>query len=616
METKDLVLLLMIPILLIGMIFYTDSHVAITGFAALQQKGSNIIGAYSITPSFKAKIDYDLSDYNKIKEFLDAIFKCTEANNNIEFCVDKINSNPDNDFEWSLGCDTGAEKVFYDLAGFYQECLGSEDNNCLCKKNFEISAEDLNRHKLLGPMFTISLDKAGLNDLEFKMKYPSSGLSYLIKTSGLAGWTPHTYTVGYDGNGVPIINMIFKDKNDASHSFGPVSDFMLYKNDNNKDKITAIDFVRQDNSKLIYPNKEELAQQSLGECRLRSSIYKFCVSKKNSMITAYDEADGQAKERPITIKFASYITDPPPPPLNGIEVFDRPKSEKSVLAKWEKSKANDAAGYRIYYADSGFKIFENTPAADIIKNKNAAVNDIGLKKIQIIEFEGALAADKCSFDYAQKKCIFSTSLNEESSIENNTLYYFKASDSYVYSLILPEDSKDYDFAVTAIDKNNNEINNVDEKQKFPIVRSRSTDDLPPKSEGIVSLEPLQSSYIQSEKKRNIRILDKPKENIDGTPLKDFKNYKVYFKKYPALPSQEIAKTQSEIQEWQLKDLSALADIGGVSQQSFQIDIASTNPIKDDVYFFVIVAADNLGNPAEDRFKVKELKAPVLSPLII
>ena len=58
MESKDLVLLLMIPLLLVGLIVYTNNAPQITGMATSQQEENNVIGYYSVMPSFNAAINY------------------------------------------------------------------------------------------------------------------------------------------------------------------------------------------------------------------------------------------------------------------------------------------------------------------------------------------------------------------------------------------------------------------------------------------------------------------------------------------------------------------------------------------------------------------------------
>mgnify|MGYP001587682153 CR=1 FL=1 len=311
METKDLVLLMLIPIILVSLVIYTDTGPAITGAVVNEPaKESNIIGTYSINPSFKAKEKYDLDDYNKIKELLDVIMSCAKQNS-VEQCVAQIN---DNEFAWQLGCDKGAEKVLYDFAEFFQDCIDSEDNNCICTKNLELSSEKIKEYGLLNT-FDLILNEPSQNKIKIEV-LKSEGLSYGINTNGLSGWIPSRYVLGYDSNGIPKLNLFFYDlsKGDDFKGPGPLTKLIIYKN--NLNNINTIDFVKQENDNLKNPrdniimdkDNKPVEVSKLPNCNIKpKNTYKLCVMQKNYKITAYDKLDGQVKERSPVVKFAAYI---------------------------------------------------------------------------------------------------------------------------------------------------------------------------------------------------------------------------------------------------------------------------------------------------------------------
>lgn len=316
METKDFVLLMLIPIILVSLVIYTDTGPAITGAVAYEPaKESNIIGTYSIMPFFKAKIDYDLNDYNKIRESLDFIIGCAKQSN-VEQCVAQIS---DNEFAWQLGCDKGAEKVLYDFAEFFQDCIDSEDNDCICTKNLELSSEKIKEYGLLNT-FDLILNEPSQNKIKIEV-LKSEGLSYGINTNGLSGWIPSRYVLGYDSNGIPKLNLFFYDlsKGDDFKGPGPLTKLIIYKN--NLNNINTIDFVKQENDNMKNPrdniimdkDNKPVEASKLPNCNIKpKNIYKFCVIQKNYKIMAYDKIDNQVKERQLTIKFAAYI----PPVVN------------------------------------------------------------------------------------------------------------------------------------------------------------------------------------------------------------------------------------------------------------------------------------------------------------
>ena len=212
MEAKDLVLLVMIPILLIGIIFYTNQN-PITGFAVQEKenKESNIIGAYSVMPSFRAKIDYDLNDYNKINELLNTIISCYESSGDIGSCLEQV-QNQDETFEWILGCDRGAEKILYDFAEFYQDCANSDDTNCVCRKNLDVPKRDIQEYGI-DNNYKMTLNEDRLNKkIEIKMAEPDTGISYSINSNSLAGWFPKSIDLGYSKDKLSDLVMIFREE--------------------------------------------------------------------------------------------------------------------------------------------------------------------------------------------------------------------------------------------------------------------------------------------------------------------------------------------------------------------------------------------------------------------
>ncbi len=315
METKDLVLLMLIPIILVSLIVYTDKNPVITGAVTAQQQGkeeqSNVIGTYSIMPSFKAKIDYDLNDYNKIKNLLDLVISCARQSS-VEQCVAQIN---DNEFEWQLGCDKGPEKVLYDFAEFLQDCFDSADNNCLCTKDISITKEEIQAYSPRTNQYSFIIDK-GASSKKITISSESGDLSQTVNTNGISALMPKRYSLGYSLGRSPEFNLFFYDSADKEikPGFGPTTQIIIFKNDINNPK--SLDFVNQEDENLVYPNGKVVIDKSnnpinsnnLPKCNFKpKNIYRFCVTKKNYKIMAYDKLDTQVKERPVTIKFAAYI---------------------------------------------------------------------------------------------------------------------------------------------------------------------------------------------------------------------------------------------------------------------------------------------------------------------
>ena len=608
MEIKDLALLLAIPVILIALIYYFAAP-SITGAAVTQETQNKIIGTYSINPSFKAKIPYDLQDYSKIKKSLDEIIKCVQQGNDVQTCTDSANSN---DFDWSLDCDKGAEKVLYDLAELYQDCFESDDKDCICKKNMDIGKDEIVKYGLSGKEFSLTTSQdIASNKISIKFFEPKIDLGYDVKLNGRSVWYPSLYKIKYEQEKLSRVNMFFGGQPQEviqvtkpliETGLGPLKEVILYKTTINDIKV--VDFVRQEGNNLIYPNNDIKKLENVRSCNLKpKNIYKFCATKKNFKIFAYDNADAQVKERPLTIKFASYIPDSAPEPLKGLEVYEAPKSEKSVLVKWQKSSAKDVTKYRIYYADSSLNTLDKS-TDELRKNPEVFTKEIDISSIQVEDKDDFIVPNECEFDYQSKKCIFTALNGAKTFVENNKLYYFKASDSYLYKLDLPEDGKAYDFGITAIDKTGNEINNVN--QKMPVIKAiKSLDDLPPDSSMTAT-----ANYEDQSKQVAFNLLTTTSKNIDSSKLdeKDFAGYKIYYRKYSKFNTVEEELIASDkLRDSKLNELKP-AKIIEAKQNMITIDVSSENPQTDNVFHFVIIAADTNGNPKEEQYKVRELGA--------
>src|SRR3989338_9416151 len=133
MESKDLVLLMLIPIMLIGLVVYTDKSPSITGAqtAEIPKWQSNILGTYSIMPSFRAKIDYDMgNEYKTLKEKLNQITDDCKNSDDIGKCL----KNYADSYKWNcVELRDEAVDILYDFIDKFNECLNLEQDGVVCR---------------------------------------------------------------------------------------------------------------------------------------------------------------------------------------------------------------------------------------------------------------------------------------------------------------------------------------------------------------------------------------------------------------------------------------------------------------------------------------------------
>lgn len=178
---------------------------------------------------------------------------------------------------------------------------------------------------------------------------------------------------------------------------------------------------------------------------------KFCV-KSNEQFTVYDWTEEDTEERDIIIKFAAYIVDLPPEPLTGVKVYDNKKDNGSVIVTWNRDKASDAKTSSIYLSKTNFLRK---------KIQNRAID--GVNQVNILDIENAelipyIDLTECASVIIEKGCFYA---KYNKPLAKGRLYNVRneLEDYYIYIVDGLDDEITYNFAVTAIDANGNEIDN-------------------------------------------------------------------------------------------------------------------------------------------------------------
>lgn len=565
-------------------LFYFNDYSNITGAATTDTGKRNLVfGTYSIKPSFKANVNYDLEDYAKIKELTGSIIECNKLSGDILSCISQAQIK-DNSFDWALGCDKGAEKALYDFAEFYQNCIDSNDLNCICTKNLEIPKEKIQEYEL-NSQYDMALKEDALNKkIEIRMTKPVD-LSYLIDTKGTTGWFPSKYLLGYTNDyRLHGLNLIFTDELAGdTYGLGPTKDITIYRYQ--KDGLKFADFVRQDGDNLVYPKSTRSIKkpEGLHECKIKNkNTYKFCVAKKDSKIMAYDKSDNTIKQRHIVYQFAITIPSLPPKPIENLEVKDALKAENSVILIWNNSQETDINSYSIYYSTNDFinkkiediKKDEHIKKISVTNEKPENIDDINLEKCEPLTFP-------CRYLLYNKP------------IEKNKLYYWNSKNKFIYILADTEDEKEYNFAITAVNEEA-EIDNDKEKAGNIYVltlgknykKFTPVDDLAPsKVEGLINLPDIKTKLIWN----------KPLKNVDGTDSRDVTSFNIYYIQSTSelIPQLEIGHKIKQITAKDAKcDLLSLI---------CEFDIENILSLeKGKIYKFSITALDE---------KLNELKTP-------
>lgn len=494
METKDLALLMLIPIILVGIIIYTDKNPVITGAVTAKQEESNVIGTYSINPSFKVKVDHDLEDYENIKKELESLIeKCKKED--IEQCLKDNAPISWNCPESKPESKEESLKILDDFVDKFNECLNLEEDGVVCR--FSLDERDLMFLPLPQRIFEIALtdEGGGRINVELKQNKVTLAAEY-IESDGL-------YYTNYD----------YRDT--LSEKINPVSIFLIYENKNpNIQKIEGVDYnqnlIPLSKSFVFYKKNDIIKFVEFPGSSFEAPLpankiidlpkvkgIKFCANT-GKQIYAYDSSDDTVNLRAIVYKFAvTYPSPLPPPPVKSLKSEDKLKAEKSIVLYWDKVKLEDGSDFL------DFDHYNIYCSKNTLKDKDS--NDIKLESIK------PTMAVKSNMNY--DKWIADINKCEKEDIQDGVDHYF---------------------VVTSVSKSGKESKAIAQ------ATIRSTDDLAPGVQKIIILD---SNNLREEKTSRacinlpvngyieVRFFSPEKNEDEITSISDGQlNYNLHFSK--------------------------------------------------------------------------------------
>jgi len=374
----------------------------ITSYAVKEEnEKKKKVGTYSINPSFKISIDYNIEEYqNAINEAKNLIKNC-ENKADLLNCIDK------NKGRLIQDCETEKGRIVNDFVNVYKSCSESADDDCYCemdinyeeKYEFAVDYDDDN--------YYIEEREFKINDVDFIAGYKVDRDKFEL--------------VNKDGNKISGNKLIILKK---TKEIGNV-------------EATTLSFAQEDENKIkTFYNKIDKPDK----CRLKSQrAFKFCYNTTKRILTE----DGMIE--PI-IKFALMFPDTKAPEALNVEALNYPNDKYKLILKWNKAE-EDTMIYRIYYSEHDFK--------------DKKISELQAQKELSIDAEeiGEIELDKCNFN-GIVPCKFEKYDNK---LDSDKLYYIKKTDEYTYVLDFTDEAKEYYFLVTAVDDSFNEIYDIENK---------------------------------------------------------------------------------------------------------------------------------------------------------
>ena len=461
------------------------------------------IGEYSLKPSFKASIYYNIDEeYSSLK---------LRARQIIEECKLQEMKKCLKEKSAQLGCNCEeAEKdVLYDFIHKLNDCIKYNGQEILCKFSFD-KKDFLNKVK---------------SERNFEIKLsnsPGRAKAELFEDGKLIAadfinMKKLAYTDSREGEAKDISSITIKVK----YSDGNPAVEESYASTPESAKLdlsrTFHIYKKNENANFIDLSVEGLFRASVSSINFPVTKGTNFCAKTGKQIFAYDESDKAVKMRYIEYKFAVTFPKAVPGPLDKIEALDALKSENGIILNWIKPKQDDIDSYSIYYSE---KDFSNKKISDMKKDES-------IKKISL-EAENSIKIDdidlsKCNFDPIGNPCKYSGFNNP---LLPDKLYYSKSKEMFIYLINDLTDDKQHYFAVTAVN-NQGEISNDNTISGNTYVLSEGKNFI--KSVPVDDLAPGKVTELNPEGKTKI-TWKRPSQNIDGSDATDVSWYKIYYRK--------------------------------------------------------------------------------------
>src|SRR3989344_2124779 len=526
------------------------------------------IGEYSIKPSFKAKIDYNIDEeYSSLKTQLMVITKECKSKD-MEKCLKEKSRG----LEWE--CGESDKDILYVYIYKLNDCLNSNTDDMLCtfsldkrdylnnvksERNFEIKmansvgrvkADMFEERKLVATDY-ISMGKLKMqNNNRESEGIDADSITIKIKYS--------------DGN--PAVEDAYASTKESA-KLDLSRNFYIYK------KNGIISFIDKTVEGLFRPEVVNSVEIPL------TKGVNFCA-KTDKQLYAYDSSDNTVKLRDIIYNFAVAFPKPPPLPIQKLEVFDALKSENSAILVWDNVK-DDADSYSIYYSDKDFadiKMEEINNDADIKK-----INVVLKNKIEIEDID----LKNCAIGEIGNPCKYGIYNNP---LQPNKLYYVKSKNKHVYAIANILDGKEHNFAIVA-ENNAGQLDNDKsiegniyvltlDKNYF---RFAPVDDLAP---GKVT----ELDKIKTPEGKTKITWKRPSKNIDGSDVHDISDYKIYYKNSLSNINPQLEPGH---QIKQITAADAKCDTVSLFCEHFVENIAGLE--KGQPYNFAVIPIDEKGN---------------------
>jgi len=455
-----------------------------------------ILGTYYVDPRFNVKMPFDVRLFDSLRTFANTTVRvCGAKNQNKSTCVqdhvDEFNKNLAPEYlnmgvKLNMGASCDITQDMVEVNKFVEEvnnCMLSSDDKCQCQ-------------------FT-----------------PSNVNIKSIDSSD--GTTEIAYYSDKD-----VVNVYF--------------DYSIFKKEGLwKEKSVRLGSIE------LYKDGTQLFTNITGSqtCHPVNNTFRLCLNT-NYQYTTYDASasdNEKLKNKNVKIPFAITVRDNIAPiPITGLEYTALPHSKNSIMLKWNAGSEKDIARYNIYLSNDvnnfnnqptkNFKSVMKYRSIDSMPKDYLEYKSIDTSSAKCIPKDSGIGGDTkyCTFEY---NAVDKDNKTVSIELKKETLYYISSKNKYLYILDGVNINNDLStsiekfIAVTAIDMDDNEIDNIDTKERVTLGQNMISVLPENKLEGGLT-EIIQLELVNQNKA--IKVSWNPVTNyIDGTPTSEQVTYKIY-----------------------------------------------------------------------------------------
>ncbi|MFH1211364.1 MAG: peptidoglycan DD-metalloendopeptidase family protein [Candidatus Woesearchaeota archaeon] len=388
---------------------------------------------YSIDTSFRAKANYDMAVFKKMRNFALQLNRSCEDSYGfdvepcVEYLVDDFNAaNSGSGLELSQG--SCGDEYLYTFADKYFDCLNSNDENCACQiKEKDITGQDASDKqyiKVWQKSFELKTDESWLNGDE------------------------SLYTLLLSFN-----PLFFREKPDSQDKTTTGENIFIW-NDADKPLNLYKPFLDNFEKKIIFVDDKEDKR----ECSQEKTSFSFCLKTNNFLPYKKTVVQGDSKKsvytyEKVNINFAVDLTKALYP-FEELKYIELGREGKTFFI-WKFPEPDDVHSFGVYSSLSPFigiteqefdsrlnPTTENPVAADLVITEQEFLpsdDEVFLRDA----FKGKDLDASCISPFNNDTCI---AFLETQSIAPSKIYWFK---NNYYILMIEQSGMNVAFATTS-----------------------------------------------------------------------------------------------------------------------------------------------------------------------